>query len=181
LWTKVDYLAEKKFPSCLPAAMSDFYQILKREIKPNDSPASSSEKEDGLIVKKQLVDNSVGKTKKTKGKKRKNIPRAKKLRSKSSYAKAAADKPEDKSNSGFLSQDANNPVWLTMAEAAKLGGIQKRTIKRAIRANAIRYRIVESRYQVDMRSVLLYFFSKKKLWNKLIEFGIGQYVEKWKN
>jgi len=68
-----------------------------------------------------------------------------------------------------------------MAEAAKLGGIQKRTIKRAIRANAIRYRIVESRYQVDMRSVLLYFFSKKKLWNKLIEFGIGQYVEKWKN
>jgi len=189
--------------------MSDFYQILKREIEPDNSPLPAPDKEAVVLIKKQPVENSTEIIKKAGRKKKspplirkgspvlseaeggvvkktrvavvnkKNLP-PKRLHAKSSYAKAAADKTEDKSGSGFLSHDTANPIWLTMAEAAKLGGIQKRTIKRAVRANAIRYRIVESRYQVDMRATLLYFLSKKKLWNKLIEFGIGQYVEKWK-
>ncbi|MDD4902235.1 MAG: hypothetical protein PHE24_03785 [Patescibacteria group bacterium] len=81
----------------------------------------------------------------------------------------------------MFSLKAANPIWLTMAETAKLGGVQKRTIKRALRSGHLKFRIVEGRYQVDLRSTLVYFFSRKKLWNKLIESGIGQYVEKWRN
>jgi hypothetical protein len=185
--------------------MSDFYQILKREIEPDNSPLSDPDKEAVVLIKKLPVENSANKTGEAVIKKTRFAPRKKnvvvkkengklpkKLRAKkekSSRAKASsfvlpsgtsADKSEDGSGSEFLSHDASNPIWLTMAEAAKLGGIQKRTIKRAVRAGAIRYRIVESRYQVDLRATLLYFLSKKKLWNKLNEFGIGQYIEEWK-
>ncbi|MDD5527841.1 MAG: hypothetical protein PHO56_02575 [Patescibacteria group bacterium] len=86
-----------------------------------------------------------------------------------------------KDDSDFLSLEPANPIWLTMAETAKLGGVQKRTIKRALRSGFLKYRIIESRYQVDLRSALLFLFSRKKLWNKLNESGIGQYVGKWKN
>jgi hypothetical protein len=89
--------------------------------------------------------------------------------------------PEKISDAGsFLSLEISNPIWLTMSETAKLGGIQKRTVKRALRAGFIKYKIIESRYQVDLRSALIYLFSKKKLWNKVKESGIGQYIEKWK-
>jgi hypothetical protein len=174
--------------------MSDFYQILKREIEPDNSPLPASDKEAVVLIKKLPVENSTEILKKIGKKKNSPLPsrrgrevvkkniekKSRTINEKTSYAKATADKSEKKSGSGFLSQDADNPIWLTMAEAAKLGGIQKRTIKRAVRAGAIRYRIVESRYQVDLRATLLYFLSKKKLWNKLNEFGIGQYVQKWK-
>jgi hypothetical protein len=82
-------------------------------------------------------------------------------------------------DSSFLSLEISNPIWLTMSETAKLGGIQKRTVKRAIRAGFVKYKIAEKRYLVDLRSALIYLFSKKKLWNKVREFGIGQYVKKW--
>jgi hypothetical protein len=164
--------------------MSDFYQILKREIEPIQSPSEPEKKEDDFPVKKSPVDNSSDKTKKVKPKKIKSVGQTKKISSTENKKKTISIKKtrakKQKSDLTFLSLECANPIWLTMAEAAKLGGIQKRTIKRAVRAGAIKYRIVESRYQVDLRSVILYFFSKKKLWNKLMEFGIGQYVEKWK-
>jgi uncharacterized protein with von Willebrand factor type A (vWA) domain len=168
--------------------MSDFYQILKREIEPINPPLASSKKEDDFSAEKKPVDNSVKKIKKitrpkknNRTKKENKILPAKKSRAKKEKSSVAKFAASGKSDAGFLTFEPANPIWLTMAEAAKLGGIQKRTIKRAIRAKAIKFRIVESRYQVDLRSTLLYFFSKKKLWNKLQESGIGQYVEKWKN
>jgi hypothetical protein len=166
--------------------MSDFYQILKREIEPANYPTSSSKKEEAVVVEKTPVDNSPQKNKfswekkiKPAKKNVKNSSAKKKSRLKSAAKKSSQKK--EKKNSDFLAAEPANPIWLTMAEAAKLGGIKKRTIKRALRAGAVKYRIVESRYQVDLRSVLLYFYSKKKLWNKLLESGIGQYVEEWKN
>jgi len=166
--------------------MSDFYQILKREIEPAVSLPNSSLKEDALVVKKTPVDNSTKKNIVSGGKKIKPTKKIKKksLAKKKSGAKSPAKKStqkKEKNVSSFLTAEPANPIWLTMAEAAKLGGIKKRTIKRALRAGAVKYRIVESRYQVDLRSVLLYFYSKKKLWNKLLESGIGQYVEEWKS
>jgi Fic family protein len=88
---------------------------------------------------------------------------------------------KEEKNDSILSKEVANPIWLTMSEAANLGGIQKKTIKRAILSNLLKYRIVDNRYQVELRSVILYFLSKKKLCNKLKEHGLGQYVEKWRN
>jgi hypothetical protein len=165
--------------------MSDFYQILKREIEPADSLPNSSKKEDDIKVEKTPVDNLPKNINISLGKK---IKSTRAIKKNSSVKNKKSVKPlvkksrqkKDKDGSVFLTTEPANSIWLTMAEAAKLGGIKKRTIKRAIRAGAVKYRIVESRYQVDLRSTLLYFYSKKKLWNKLIEFGIGQYVEEWK-
>ncbi|MFA5248778.1 MAG: hypothetical protein WC415_06245 [Patescibacteria group bacterium] len=79
----------------------------------------------------------------------------------------------------MLSREAINPVWLSLFEAAKLGGIDKKTIKRAIKSDLIKYKIVDNRYQVEFRSIVLFIASRKRLLNKLNEEGIGQYIEKW--
>jgi|WetSurMetagenome_2_1015567.scaffolds.fasta_scaffold22340_4 hypothetical protein len=165
--------------------MSDFYQILKREIEPATAASPAPKPAADLPTAKPLVENSrskkspVIKKKATpvERKKGKTKPAAKK---KNITAKNKIGK-EKKSTDGseFLSVEPANPIWLGLAEAGKLGGVRKRTIKRALRLGGIKYRIVESRYQVDLRSMLLYFFSKKKLWNKLLESGIGQYVKEW--
>ncbi|HTW96303.1 MAG TPA: hypothetical protein VMD74_01430, partial [Candidatus Methylomirabilis sp.] len=81
----------------------------------------------------------------------------------------------------FLSLEPRNPIWLTMNETAILGGIQKRTVKRALRAGLIKYRIVTGRYQVNFTSALIFFHSRKKIWNKVKDVGLGQYVEKWRS
>jgi hypothetical protein len=165
--------------------MSDFYQILKREIEPDNSAPIFLNKEDNVVVEKKPVENLNGKIKKSSQKKNKSGKIVKEdANAKTKKIRLSAKKSKTKKNESdteFLNAQAANPIWLTMSETAKLGGVQKRTIKRALRSGHLKYRIVESRYQVDFRSALLYFFSKKKLWNKLMEFGIGQYVEKWKN
>jgi hypothetical protein len=165
--------------------MSDFYQILKREIEPNATASSDPKPAADLPTSKPLVENSKPKKSSVTKKITKPVER-KKGKTKSATKKkniAAKNKigKEEKStgDSPFLSAQAANPIWLGLAEAGKLGGVRKRTIKRALRLGGIKYRIVESRYQVDLRSLLLYFFSKKKLWNKLLESGIGQYVKEW--
>jgi hypothetical protein len=162
--------------------MSDFYQILKREIEPDSQKTKSAPPktdEAGII---SAVENFKKKTDRKVGVKK----LLKKVRTKKEAKLSGANEKDLEKISGeekntFLSLEAANPVWLTMAETAKIGGIKKRTIKRALRAGWIKYKISEKRYQVDFRSALLYLRSKKKLWNKLKEFGLGQYVEKWKN
>lgn len=164
--------------------MSDFYQILKREIEPENSLPPAESKKQNFDIEKSTVENLEPKLKSF-------LKKAPKLSAEKSLKKrrATKTKPESatkkstekklKTNDIFLSAQAANPIWLTMSETAKIGGLQKRTIKRALRSGSLKFRIVEGRYQVDLRSAILYFFSKKKLWNKLNESGIGQYIEKW--
>ena len=73
-----------------------------------------------------------------------------------------------------------NPLWLSISESAKFGGITGKTIRRAIQANRIKYKIIKNRYLLDLSSVLRYLAGSKKLQNKLNQYGLGQYVEKWK-
>ncbi|MBI4812720.1 helix-turn-helix domain-containing protein [Candidatus Falkowbacteria bacterium] len=73
-----------------------------------------------------------------------------------------------------------NPIWLSVSEAAKLGGVQTKTIRRAIQANAIKYKVVKNRYLIDFVSIITYLRAKTKLKNKFNAFGIGKYVDKWK-
>jgi len=76
--------------------------------------------------------------------------------------------------------EVKSPVWLSVSEAAKIGGVQSKTIRRAIQDNQVKYKIVGNRYLIDFSTLLNYLRAKTKLKNKLNQFGLGQYVEKWK-
>jgi len=71
------------------------------------------------------------------------------------------------------------PLWLSVSEAAKLGGVQNKTVRRAIQSNAVKFRIISNRYQIDLKSLIIYLHSNKKLNNKLLQNGLGQYVDKY--
>ena len=79
-----------------------------------------------------------------------------------------------------LSKDVAYPLWLSVSEAAKLGGVTTKTIRRAIQAKSLKFRIFQNRYQIDLKSVINYLFTNKKLENKLKTQGIGQYIDKWR-
>ncbi|MFH1255425.1 MAG: hypothetical protein V1667_03080 [bacterium] len=74
----------------------------------------------------------------------------------------------------------NFPVWLSVSEAAKIGGVQTKTIRRAIQFNHVKYKIIGNRYLIDLLSLINFLNTKTKLKNKLNQFGLGQYVDKWK-
>lgn len=72
------------------------------------------------------------------------------------------------------------PIWLSVSEAADLGGVGGKTIRRAIKASTLGYRIVKNRYQIELSSLLGFMRTSTKLRNKLTENGLGQYVREWK-
>lgn len=76
--------------------------------------------------------------------------------------------------------DIKSPVWLSVSEAAKIGGVQTKTVRRAIQYNNVKYKIIGNRYLIDFTSLIAYLHTKTKLKNKLNQFGLGQYVDKWK-
>ncbi|MDD5071895.1 MAG: helix-turn-helix domain-containing protein [Patescibacteria group bacterium] len=76
-------------------------------------------------------------------------------------------------------KNIKNPLWLSVSEAAKLGGVQTKTIRRAIKSGHLRYKIIGNRYLINLESLIAFSYSKRKLMNKLNEHGLGQYIEKW--
>lgn len=81
----------------------------------------------------------------------------------------------------IIDQEIKNPLWFSVSEAAKLGGVQSKTIRRAIKSDPnLSYKIIKNRYQIEMSSLLSYLNKNTKLQNKLKDFGLGQYVEEWK-
>jgi len=78
-------------------------------------------------------------------------------------------------------KDILYPIWVSVSEAAALGGVQSKTIRRAIKAEpSLRYKIVKNRYQIELGSLLSFLNKNTKLRNKLKDFGLGQYVTEWK-
>ncbi|MCX6799866.1 MAG: hypothetical protein NT091_01835 [Candidatus Falkowbacteria bacterium] len=80
----------------------------------------------------------------------------------------------------ILSKKIHSPIWVSVSDAAQLGGIQTKTIRRAIQSKTLEYKIVKDRYLIDLQTLIIYLYSNTKLKNKLLSKGIGQYVEKWK-
>ena len=80
----------------------------------------------------------------------------------------------------LLTKAFKNPLWLSISETAKIGGVTNKTIRRAIKSHTIKYKVISNRYLVDLKSLIVYLHTKKKLANKLNEYGIGQYIESWK-
>lgn len=72
-----------------------------------------------------------------------------------------------------------NPLWISVSEAAKLGGVHSKTIRRAISGQLISYRVHGNRYSIDLGSLLAFLRSRTKLHNKLNNAGLGQYVSDW--
>lgn len=72
-----------------------------------------------------------------------------------------------------------NPLWLPAAQSAMLLGVQKRTIKRAIKSNHVLYKIEHNKYLIEVGSLINYAHSTKRLENKLYNEGFGQYIKKW--
>jgi len=79
-----------------------------------------------------------------------------------------------------LNNEIKNPIWLSVSEAAKIGGVQTKTIRRAIQFNNVKYKIIGNRYLIDFTSLITFSHTKTKLKNKLNQLGLGQYVDKWK-
>jgi excisionase family DNA binding protein len=79
----------------------------------------------------------------------------------------------------LIEKNIKNPLWLSVSEAAKLGGVQTKTIRRAIKSNNLRYKIFGNRYLINLESLIAFSYTKRKLMNKLNEHGLGQYIEKW--
>jgi excisionase family DNA binding protein len=73
-----------------------------------------------------------------------------------------------------------NSIRVSISEAAKLFGINPRTIRRAITANEIRYIIVQGRYKINFESLVIWSQQKPHVRNKSNTQGIGQYVDRWR-
>lgn len=81
----------------------------------------------------------------------------------------------------FPIKEVGFPIWVSVSEAADLGGVQGKTIRRAIKADSnLRYKIVKNRYQIELGSLLTFLHKNTKLRNKLESSGLGQYVSAWK-
>lgn len=79
-------------------------------------------------------------------------------------------------------ENVANPIWVSVSEAAALGGVQGKTIRRALKdeKGALVFKIVKDRYQIELGSLIIFLHRNKKLNNKLQDFGLGQYVSEWK-
>ncbi len=75
--------------------------------------------------------------------------------------------------------EPENPIWLSVSESAKIGGVQSKTIRRAIQSSLVKYKIVGNRYLIELSTVLKFLLSKTKLKNKFVKFGLGQYLEQF--
>ena len=81
----------------------------------------------------------------------------------------------------FSIKEAAFPIWLSVSEAASLGGVQNKTIRRALKVSSeLKFKIVNNRYQIEFGSLIIFLNRNTKLKNKLKEYGLGQYVNEWK-
>lgn len=82
-----------------------------------------------------------------------------------------------------LTQNASaetNAVRVSISEAARLFGVNPRTIRRAIAAGEIRYIIVRGRYAILFESLVNWSQRQATVRNKRDANGIGQWVDQWK-
>jgi len=78
------------------------------------------------------------------------------------------------------SENAKDPIRLSVSEAARLFGLSSQTLRHAIKNQDIRYVVVRGRYRVAFESVLDWSQRHTTTRNKLTRKGIGQYVDRWK-
>jgi excisionase family DNA binding protein len=75
---------------------------------------------------------------------------------------------------------SEQPVRVSINEAARLFGINPRTIRRALQSQELRYIVVRNRYKILFSSLVTWSQSRTSLRNKRDKEGIGQWVDQWK-
>jgi len=78
-------------------------------------------------------------------------------------------------------KEVKEPLWVSVSEAAKLSGVGTKTIRRSIEHDAVKFKVINNRYLINLSSLIAYLYKTTKLKNKFKQYGIGQYVEKWKS
>ena len=71
-------------------------------------------------------------------------------------------------------------IRLSVSEAAKMFGVNPRTIRRAISAGEVSYVVVQGRYKIGFEGLIKWSQKKSTIKNKTEKYGLGQFVEKWK-
>jgi hypothetical protein len=74
----------------------------------------------------------------------------------------------------------SNKLWLSVSQAAKLFGVEQKTIRRAIKAKEITYIVEDERYSIEMGSLIIWAHQSARLINKLNQYGAGKFVKEWK-
>jgi len=69
-------------------------------------------------------------------------------------------------------------LWLSVSEAAKFGGVQTKTIRRALKQD-LKFKVRGNRYLIDCPSLIAFLHRNTKLKNKLHTLGVGLYVKEW--
>jgi hypothetical protein len=73
-------------------------------------------------------------------------------------------------------QEIKAPLWFSVSSAAKIGGIDQKTIRRALKNGAgLKYKIIKDRYRIELGSLLAWLDKNTKLRNKFQKKGLGQY------
>ncbi len=84
-------------------------------------------------------------------------------------------------NNNKFEINIDSSIWLSVSESAKLGGVQDKTIRRALQTpGALKFRVKYERYQIELGSLIIYLHQNTKLKNKLSFYGLGQYVREWR-
>jgi len=73
-----------------------------------------------------------------------------------------------------------NLIRISVSEAARLFGVDQKTIRRAIKDQQLNYVVVRGRYRITFEGLLSWSQGRTAARNKLSSRGIGQYVDKWK-
>lgn len=82
-----------------------------------------------------------------------------------------------------LKVEQDKELWLTISEAAKVGGVTSKTIRRAIKSDkgdTLHFKISKERYLISFPSFIKYLKQNYKLNNKFSLCGIGKYIKDWK-
>lgn len=77
--------------------------------------------------------------------------------------------------------EPSHPIWLSVSEAAKIAGVQTKTIRRGIEATSLKFKVVGNRYLINMTALIAWVLNNTKLRNKFLSQGFGQYVADWKH
>lgn len=78
-------------------------------------------------------------------------------------------------------QPLSNKLWLSISQAAVFFGVEQKTIRRAIKSHEVAYVVEGNRYSVEIGSLIAWAHQSKKLHNKLRLYGIGKFVDKWRD
>jgi len=71
-------------------------------------------------------------------------------------------------------------IRVSVSEAARLFGVSVKTIRQALKNNELVYIVVNGRYKINFKSLVLWSQQSTRRRNLLSLRGIGQFVDKWR-